>query len=56
MSYPRTKGSKKWKGIAKRTVFGYIDSYNRLFTMLDLDYRLKMVQKPRIGHKQKESQ
>ena len=54
MSYPR-KGSKVWKGRAKRLIYTHLDTYNRLFATLDIDARLKMTQKPRIGRKQRET-
>lgn len=54
MSYPR-KGSKVWKGKAKRLIYTHLDMYNRLFSTLGMDERLKMTQKPRIGRKQKET-
>lgn len=56
--YAGRRGSRKWRGIAKRYVYNGVDSYNRLFAML-LDepgepvVRLKVTRKPRIGKKAK---
>ena len=55
MTYPRTKGSTKWRGMVKSLVREHVDNYNRLFAVLNLEYRMRVTQKPRLRGQKKES-
>ena len=43
--YQGRRGSKKWKGYAKRYVYNGVDAWNRMFVEAGLPYRFKIVMK-----------